>query len=178
GRGPAGRLVLALLLGAGGTVVVVVGGGGVEIQTVGIVLALCCAVAYSAYLISADRVMKGTNPMTSAMWLAAAAALANLVFAGVFGHEVVPRGSQWWVVIGMSAATVGAFVCMLAGLQRIGAVRNAIIGVLEPPIVALLAWGFLSEPIRLPVAIGGTLILGGASVATLSRRTARTEPNV
>lgn len=77
----------------------------------------------------------------------------------------------------MTAGT-GAFVCMLGGLQRIGAVRNAIIGVLEPLAVALLAWAFLSERITAPVAIGGVLILGGAICATLVRTTRVQEPAV
>jgi drug/metabolite transporter (DMT)-like permease len=67
---------------------------------------------------------------------------------------------------------------MLAGLQRVGAVRNAIIGVMEPLTVAVLAAVFLSEPVTLPVLVGGTLILGGAVIASLIRTTTTAEPNV
>jgi drug/metabolite transporter (DMT)-like permease len=67
---------------------------------------------------------------------------------------------------------------MLAGLQRVGAVRNAIIGVMEPLTVAVLAAVFLSEPVTVPVLVGGTLILGGAVIASLIRTTKTAEPNV
>lgn len=177
-RAPAGRLVAALALAVGGSAIVVIGGSGVEIETAGIVLALCCATAYSAYLIGTDRVMKRTNPMTASLWLAGGAAVANVVFAAGLGDNVVPHGSEWWNVAGMSAFTVGAFVAMLASLQRIGAVRNGIIGVIEPLTVALLAWVLLSEPITWSTGFGGTLILGGAVLAMLVRTTRVREPDL
>ncbi|HEV8563531.1 MAG TPA: DMT family transporter [Actinomycetota bacterium] len=177
-RIPAGRLVTALVLAVGGSAIVVIGGSGLEIETAGIVLALCSATAYSAYLIGADRVIKRSNPMTAALWLAGGAALANAVFAIGFGDNVVPRGADWWQVAGMSAFTLGAFVAMLASLQRIGAVRNGIIGVIEPLTVAILAWIFLAEPISLSTGFGGTLILAGAVLATLVRTRRIREPDL
>ena len=177
-RVPAGRLVAALVLAVGGSAIVVIGGSGLEVETAGIVLALCSAVAYSAYLIGADHVIKRSNPMTAALWLAAGAAVANAVFAIGFGDNVVPHGAQWWNVAGMSAFTLGAFVAMLASLQRIGAVRNGIIGVIEPLMVAILAWIFLSEPITWSTGLGGVLILGGAVLATLLRSRGIREPDV
>jgi drug/metabolite transporter (DMT)-like permease len=177
-RVPARVLVAALVLAVGGSAIVALGGSGVEIQTAGIVLALCSATAYSSYLIATDRLLRRTNPMTAAMWLAAGAGTSNVVFAAVFGHNVVPHGGDWWKVLGMAAFTVGAFIAMLASLQRVGAVRNAIIGVIEPVTVALLAWLFLSESITLTTALGGALILSGAVIATLVRTTRVQEPNV
>ena len=67
---------------------------------------------------------------------------------------------------------------MLAGLQRVGAVRNAIIGVMEPLTVAVLAAVFLDEPITPAVAAGGALILVGAVIASVVRTTRTAEPNV
>ena len=177
-RAPARLLIGALLLSVAGSVIVVVWGGRVDIEPVGIVLSLACATAYAGYLMGTDRVLKRTNPMTAGFWLAGSAAVANLVYAGVFRATELPEGGGWWQLFGMVVFTAGAFVCMLAGLQRIGAVRNAIIGVLEPLSVAILALAFLSEPIRAPVAIGGTLILGGAVCATLVRTTSVQEPAV
>ncbi len=55
----------------------------------------------------------------------------------------------------MMVFSAGAFAAMLGGLQRVGAVRNAIIGVMEPLTVAVLAYFLLDEPITAAVAIGG-----------------------
>jgi drug/metabolite transporter (DMT)-like permease len=74
--------------------------------------------------------------------------------------------------------SAGAFATMLAGLQRVGAVRNAIIGVLEPLTVAVLAAAFLDQPITATVAVGGALILVGAVIASVVRTTRIAEPNV
>jgi drug/metabolite transporter (DMT)-like permease len=57
-------------------------------------------------------------------------------------------------------------------------VRNAIIGVLEPLSVAVLAAVFLAEPITTTTAIGGGLILVAAVVATLARGARVVEPDV
>jgi drug/metabolite transporter (DMT)-like permease len=176
---PRPLLWVALGLAVGGSAIVVIGGAGVQVETVGIVLALFCAVAYSAYLIGTDRILKRTNPMTSALWLAGSAASANAIFAIAFRATTLPGGfDQWWRIGAMWVFTTGAFITMLAGLQRIGAVRNGIIGVLEPLSVAVLAWLFLGEPVTVSTALGGTLILGGAVAAALVRTTSVAEPNV
>ena len=78
----------------------------------------------------------------------------------------------------MAVFSAGAFAAMLAGLQLVGAVRNAIIGVMEPLTVAVLAYFFLDEPSRAPIVVGGVLILGGAVLAMLIRTTKTAEPPI
>jgi drug/metabolite transporter (DMT)-like permease len=177
-RPPGWRLFLALLLALGGSAVVIVGGGEVEVAPIGIFLALATSVAYTAYLITADRTIRKTDPVTAAAWLGAGAATANVVFALVFQVHDLPDASSWPFLVGMAVFSAGAFAAMLGGLQLVGAVRNAIIGVMEPLGVAVLAVFFLDEPITVPTAIGGTLILAGAILATLVRTTRVREPDV
>ncbi len=95
-----------------------------------------------------------------------------------FNAVVFPAASDWWRLLGMIVFSAGAFVAMLAGLQLVGAVRNAIIGVLEPLTVAVLAFFFLDEPVTGAVIFGGVLILGGAVLAMLIRTTKTAEPPV
>jgi drug/metabolite transporter (DMT)-like permease len=173
---PGGRLVIALGLAIGGSAIVVVGSSSVELQPLGIVLALGCSIAYCSYLMSTDRLVKRTNAMTSAMWLSAGAATGNLIYAAIFRVHAVPSGGDWWRVVAMAVFSAGAFACMLAALQRIGAVRNAIIGVMEPLTVALLGLVFLHEAVTGSIAAGGVLILCGAVLATLVRTTQKAEP--
>ncbi len=144
----------------------------------GILLALATSFAYTAYLITADRTVKRTDPVTAAAWLGAGAAVANVVFSFAFQVEEFPALSSWPFLVGMAVFSAGAFAAMLGGLQLVGAVRNAIIGVMEPLGVAVLAAFFLDEPITAPMAIGGVLILGGAILATLVRTTRVREPDV
>jgi drug/metabolite transporter (DMT)-like permease len=177
-KGPPGMLFVALGLAIAGSAMVVLGGGGADITSLGIVLALCTSVAYTAYLVGTDRHVKATDPLTAAAWLGIGAATANVVYAVAFGAVVFPPASSAWRLVTMMVFSAGAFAAMLAGLQRVGAVRNAIIGVMEPLTVAILAYFFLDEPITAPIAIGGTLILVGAVIASVIRTTRIAEPNV
>jgi drug/metabolite transporter (DMT)-like permease len=177
-KGPPGMLFVALGLAIAGSAMVVLGGGGADITSLGIVLALCTSVAYTAYLVGTDRHVKLTDPLTAAAWLGIGAATANVVYALAFGAVVFPAASSTWRLVAMMVFSAGAFAAMLAGLQRVGAVRNAIIGVMEPLTVAILAYFFLDEPITAPIAIGGTLILVGAVIASVIRTTRIAEPNV
>ena len=127
---------------------------------------------------STDRNVKISDPLTAAAWLGTGAAVANAVYALAFHAVVVPPSGQWWRLAAMALFSAGAFVAMLAGLQLVGAVRSAIIGVMEPLTVAVLAFIFLSEPITAAVAVGGLLILGGAVLAMLIRTTKTAEPPV
>jgi drug/metabolite transporter (DMT)-like permease len=177
-KGPPGLLFVALGLAIAGSAIVVLGGGRADITSAGIVLALCTSVTYSAYLISTDRFVKVTDPLTAATWLGAGAAVSNVVYGVVLGPFVVPPAGDWWRLLLIIAFSAGAFAAMLGGLQRVGAVRNAIIGVLEPLTVAILAFLFLGEPITAAVAAGGALILVGAVIASSVRTTKIAEPNV
>lgn len=178
-RAPATRLLIALGLAVAGSAIVVIGGGDVEVAPIGIVLALGCSVAYATYLVAADRTVKRTDPLTAAAWLSGGAAVGNALYAVVFHAAVLPQGADDWSrVLGMAVFSAVAFAAMLAGLRRVGAMRNSIIGVMEPFSVALLAWVFLHEQVTPTTAVGGALILTGAVLASLIRTTRLQEPNI
>jgi drug/metabolite transporter (DMT)-like permease len=178
-RVPARVLMLALAMALAGGATVIVGGAGIDIATLGVVLAVLCSFAYTAYLIAADRVAKRSAPLTTGLWVAAGASLANLTFALASRTWTMPSGAAAPLrVFAMGAFTAGAFVCMIASLQRIGAVRNGIIGVLEPLTVAVLAALFLEEPITVSVVAGGALILGAGVLATIAGRPRIREPDI
>ena len=177
-KGPPGMLFVALGLAIAGSAMVVLGGGGADITSLGIVLALCTSVAYTAYLVGTDRHVKATDPLTAAAWLGHRRRDRERRVRGGVRRGGLPAGVLAWRLVAMMVFSAGAFAAMLAGLQRVGAVRNAIIGVMEPLTVAILAYFFLDEPITAPVAIGGTLILVGAVIASVIRTTRIAEPNV
>jgi drug/metabolite transporter (DMT)-like permease len=126
--------------------------------------------------VGTDRHVKITDPLTAATWLGIGATVANITYSVAFNAVVFPPASDWWRLLGMILFSAAAFVAMLVGLQLVGAVRNAIIGVMEPLTVAILAFFFLDEPITLAIVVGGALILGGAVLAMLIRTTKTAEP--
>jgi drug/metabolite transporter (DMT)-like permease len=171
--------VASLMLGVGGAVIVVAGGGDLSIQRLGVVFALCSAITYTCYILAADRVLRRTQPLTSSLWVSGAAGIGLAAFATVRGSFRAPAGAEQWLpIIGMSAATAGAFVCLFAGLRRLGAVRTAIISSTEPLAAALLALALLGEAIGAAVAVGGVLIVAGAAIASIGLETPPAEPPI
>lgn len=169
-RAPARLTLLALVCAVAGAAIVAVTGAGLSIETAGIAFALASAVTYSGYLVGADAVLRLTNPLTSAMWVSAGASVALFAYSTVAGRFTSPTGAaDWWSLLGIGLASAGAFVCLMGALQRIGAVRTAIVSATEPLSAAFLGFVFLGESVSGGTAFGGSLILVGAVLASLAR---------
>jgi drug/metabolite transporter (DMT)-like permease len=177
-RAPARGLFVALGLAISGSAIVVAGGADLDVEPIGVVLVLYTAVSYTGYLMATDRKVKRSDPLTAAAWLGMGAVVAHVTFAFAFAATELPSAEALPELAGMAVFSAGAFAAMLGGLQLVGALRNSIIGVMEPLTVAVLALVFLDEPITVPLAVGGVLILVGAVVATLVRTTRTVEPTV
>jgi drug/metabolite transporter (DMT)-like permease len=179
GQGVPGRLVLASLVAAvAGTAIVVASSGGLDITTAGIAFALGSALAFSIYLVGADRLIRRTPPLVTSMWISLSASLALVTAAVVGGVAEVPDANATIPVLAMGVLTAGAFFLLFLGLRRVGAVRSSVIASLEPVAAALLAAVFLEEALRPGVLVGGLLILGGAVAATLARAAPQPEGGV
>jgi len=180
GRGaPAQLTVVALASAVGGAFVVVATGGGLAIEGIGVALALGAALTYTGYLIGADALLKATNPMTSAMWVSGGASAGLFVSAFATGQWVAPSGGVgWWPILGMGLASAGAFVALLAGLQRLGAVRTSIVAATEPLAAAVLGFVFLDESVTVGLVAGGALILAGAVIASIARAATAREQQI
>ncbi|MEW6059032.1 MAG: DMT family transporter [Actinomycetota bacterium] len=176
---PSKLTAFSLALAGTGTAIVVATGGRLSIERVGVLFALGSAVAYTLYLVGADRLLRKTNPVTSSMWVSAGASIGLAAYSLVSGVGQIPAGwGKWWPVLGMSAGTAGAFVCLLSGLERLGAVRTSVIAATEPLSSALLAYLFLNEAVTIGTALGGALILTGAVAAALARTSRAAEPPI
>jgi drug/metabolite transporter (DMT)-like permease len=167
---PGWLLGAALACAVGGAAIVVVAAGGVEIDSPGIAYALGASVTFSLFLVGADAVLRETNPLVGAMWVSAAAAAGLGIYAAATGDVAWPMGwRQGGPVLAMAALTAGAFVCLFAGLRRLGPVRTAIISACEPLVAAMLAAVFLGETAHPGTIAGGLLIVAGAVSASLAR---------
>jgi len=172
GKGLPGPLLgVALACAVAGAALVVVTGQGIQIDGLGVLFAFSAAATFSLYLIGADAVLKETSSPAGAMWVSGSAAAGLAVYALLSGSAHVPGGTHQWVpVLATGVFTAGAFVCLFAGLRRLGAVRTSIVSATEPLAASALAAIFLHQSIRPGVAVGGVLILAGAVVASLARQ--------
>jgi drug/metabolite transporter (DMT)-like permease len=170
GRSPTGPTIVALVCAVLGAVIVVGTGTGLSIDGVGVVLALATSLTYSGYLTGADLWIKRTNALTAAMWVSAGASLGLFVWANAVGHWQLPAGAaEWGPLVGMGLASGAAFFFLMDALNRIGAVRTAIISAMEPLAAAVLGFMFLDESVTAGVAAGGLLILAGSVLASIAR---------
>jgi drug/metabolite transporter (DMT)-like permease len=171
GRGAPTRLTLfALARAVAGAAIVAGTGAGIAIEAAGVVFALAAAVTYSAYLLGSDHVLRRTSPLTAALWVSGGASVGLFLWSAIAGRYVPPQvDGDWWAILAMGLGTAGAFVCLLGALQRIGAVRTAIVSATEPLAAALLGWIFLDEAVSPGTAVGGALILVAAVLASLAR---------
>jgi drug/metabolite transporter (DMT)-like permease len=179
GRGlPSGLVVLSLCSAVAGAALVVLAGQGLAVSGAGVLLALGAALIFSLYLLGVDAVLDRTNSLTGSMWVSASAAVALAAAAAVSGTDAWPHGARQGVpVLATGAFTAGAFVCLLAGLRRLGPVRAAIVGATEPLAASVLAVIFLGESLGAATVVGGALILAGAVTASLARRGRPGEPS-
>jgi drug/metabolite transporter (DMT)-like permease len=180
GRGTPGPLLgAALLCSVSGAALVITLSGRIVISPLGVILALLSAVSFTAYLLGADHVLQRTNSLTGSMWVAGSASIALVAYAGATGAvDAPPEAKQWFELAGMGLATSGAFVCLFAGLRRLGPVRTSIVAAAEPLATIVLAAVILGESVRPWMAAGGVLILAGAVTASLARAAPEAERQV
>jgi drug/metabolite transporter (DMT)-like permease len=180
GKGLPGWLLgSALLAAVGGAALVVVSSGGLDITTAGILFAFGSAFSFALYLTIVDAVIKRTNALTGSMWISGTAGGALAVFVAASDSAAFPHGfGQWAAVVGTAVFTAGAFVCLFAGLRRLGPVRASIVAATEPLAASILAVIFLHEQLRPGTVGGGVLILAGAVAASLARREPAGEPPI
>jgi drug/metabolite transporter (DMT)-like permease len=171
------RLVLvSLAVSVTGAAIVIVGSGGLDISAEGILLAFGSSIAFSLYLIGADRVLKRSDSMTGAMWVAVSSGAALVVLSVIIGVWQWPSGwEQWGSTLGSSALTAGAFFGLFAGLRRLGPVRASVISASEPFWATVFTVVFLGEPLHPATVVGGVCILTGAVMASLVRSRQVTE---
>ena len=155
-------LICALL----GTAFVI--GADVSGQPLGIVLGVAAALIYSAYLLTANRVMRQEQPMAASTVVMTAAATVLALIVLWRGAAWPQSATGWGVVVCVAlVSTVVAMACLFVGIQRIGAADAATLSTLEPVVTALLGATLLGEALSGLQLLGGAIIL--AAVIFLAR---------
>jgi drug/metabolite transporter (DMT)-like permease len=168
------RIWVALALALTGLGLIVdLFGGAASLSTAGILFALGGAFAYALYVLLAEHVVGGRDPVSLLAW--------GFLFASVFWAVVVPWWSfpgrrltasadlgghlsghhlpvwllaAWMVVLG----TIVPFFLLVSALRHVSATTAGIVAMLEPVVGALVGWLWLSE------TLGGVQLLGAAVV--------------
>jgi drug/metabolite transporter (DMT)-like permease len=137
-------------------------------DTVGIILGLLSAVAYSLFIWWTGRLQGDQDPVIrSAVMLTAGFLLVVLLY----GSKAVSSGSEgtligWGLLLGVLGQVIPT-VLFNIGVPRIGSSLAALLGSLELPVAAITAWVVLGESISLLKFVGIVLILLGIGIAEL-----------
>src|SRR3954471_13462043 len=174
---------LALAL-AGLALIVNLFGGGASLSTAGILFALGGAFAYATYVLLAEHVVGGRDPVSllfsgflfrSAFWailvpwwsfpghrLSASTSLHGHLHAW---HLPVWLLAAWMIVLG----TIVPFFLIVSALRHLPATRVGIVAMLEPVVGALVGWAWLSESLSGIQLVGAAVVLAAIGLAQTAR---------
>jgi drug/metabolite transporter (DMT)-like permease len=179
------RIWVALALALSGLGLIVnVFGGGTALSTSGILFALGGAFAYALYVLLAEHVVGGRDPVSLLFW--------GFLFGSVFWAVVVPWWSfpghmltastslhghlhawhlrvwllaAWMIVLG----TIAPFFLIVSALRHLPATRVGIVAMLEPVVGALVGWAWLSESLDGVQLAGAAVVLAAIGLAQTAR---------
>jgi drug/metabolite transporter (DMT)-like permease len=179
------RIWAALALALTGLALIVnVFGGASALSTSGVAFAFAGAITYAAYVLLAEHVVGGRDPISLLAW--------GFLFASVFWAVVAPWWSftphaltrhtsllghlnnvhlpvwllaAWMIVLG----TIVPFFLLVSALRHLSASRVAIVAMLEPVAGAFVAWAWLAESLDVVQVIGATIVLAAIVLAQTAR---------
>jgi drug/metabolite transporter (DMT)-like permease len=137
--------------------------------TVGDVLTLGCAVAFAAHTMLLNRAVRSGRPeLVNAVQVATVALLAVPSAAlERWRFTASPRLGLALVVTAV-LATVAAFWAMAAAQRHLSAAETGVVLALEPVAAAAVSLLLGEDRLSVDLALGGSFVLAGVIVATLS----------
>jgi drug/metabolite transporter (DMT)-like permease len=154
---------LLLLLGDG------IGGGA---DLLGVGFGLASAVAYSAYILVGDSIVRGTPPLLLSALVTTGASISYGTVGLATGRlDVGVDGTAWVSMVGIAVlATFVPVSTFLAGLERVGASTASIVSTLEPAVAVALAALVLGDDVNATQLAGGGLLVIAIVLCQRARR--------
>ncbi len=157
--------------------------GSMNLDPVGVVAGLTCAVLLACYFVLGSRSVTVRDPLSVTWWA--------FGFAAVAGSLVRPwwrfpggllRGTSQGVPMWLLATylvifgSVAAYLLVTASLRHLPPTSVSIIGMSEPVLASMFAWALLGEVLSPAQIVGGLVVLTGLVLAETARtaRPART----
>src|SRR5688500_13208040 len=168
---PSARKGVALAVASVGTALVLAGAGTGALDPLATAMALGAAAAYTAYILTGDRVVSGVPPLALAALVTTGATVTFGVVAFATGGPQLAFGAEAWGWLAAIAlvSTVGAIIAFFAGLARVGPSAAAILSTLEPVVTVALAAAAFGEALTPVQLAGGVLVLAAVVVLQKGR---------
>jgi drug/metabolite transporter (DMT)-like permease len=138
---------------------------------VGDALAMAGAVCYGGYILWVRKSRVGMDTLTFSAWSSAVGAACLLPVALIGGFPLTGFSANTWATLAALALVSQVIGQLLVAhaLGRLPATLTSVVLLGQAPLTAILAWPLLGETLRAPQLLGGTLVLAGIAVVSLSR---------
>lgn len=159
---PSPRRLGALGIALGGIVLVLAGGAALHPDPVGIGLALLAAFGYAAFVLGADHLLDHLDPFLLAALVFTGAAISLTAFGTADSRISLDFAAAGWIQVALLVivSTIVAETAFLVAMRQVGAGTASILSLLEPVVVAGLAWILFAERLAPLQLVGGALVLG------------------
>ncbi len=173
-----GRRLAALGLASGGLAVVLAGAASGSFDAAGAAMGLGASLAYTVYILVADRTGLAM-PALGLSGLVCAGAAATFGIVGLAAGQLdFGFGAEGWIWLALIAvvSTAVAIVAFFAGLARVGPSAAAILSTFEPIVTVALAFAVFGEELSPLQLCGAALVLAAAVLLSAPRRVAEPVP--
>ncbi|MDB5849206.1 MAG: EamA family transporter, partial [Rhodoferax sp.] len=155
-----------LLAVAGGGLMVLAGSGGVQLNAVGLGLCLTAGLAYAAYALVNQRLVRQAAPATVTLMVFATAALVAVPVALAWAGPLTRMSGASWMVVGYLGvvATGLAYLLFSSALRFISGATGVTLALAEPLTAFVLAVWVVHEQPSAGAFVGLGLVLAGLAV--------------
>jgi drug/metabolite transporter (DMT)-like permease len=178
------RIWIALALSLSGLTLIVEIWHGGRLSGAGVAAAGLAAVTYAVYVLTAERGVRGRDPISLSGWAFFVATVFWAVVAPVWSfpagrlddrvsllgnlassHLPIWALMLWMILLG----TVLPYGLVVGALRHISATRAGITAMLEPVVAIVVAWAWLGESLEPAQLSGAALTLAGIGLAQTAR---------
>ena len=154
-------LVGGLVVATVATLLLLGDGLGGEADTLGVLLGLASAFAYTAYILAGDTLVGSLPPLVLAALVTSGGAASFGSYGVVTGSIQLDLAAVAYMAIAGCAVvgTVLSVGTLLAGIERVGASTASVLSTVEPAVTVLLSVLFLGDSASAVQLLGGALLL-------------------
>ena len=175
---PARRRLVALALSSAGLVIVLAGAAGGEFDGLGAAMGVAAAIAYTIYILVADRTTVDVAPLELSALVCFGATLTFAVVGFASGEiDADFDGEGWlWLVSIAVVSTAVPIAAFFAGMARVGPSTASILSTFEPVVTVTLAYLAFGERLSLLQLGGATLVIAAAVMLAAPSRSPEPAP--
>ncbi|HEX7299211.1 MAG TPA: DMT family transporter [Solirubrobacteraceae bacterium] len=175
---PNRRRIAALVLSSAGVVIVLAGSAAGGFDALGTAMALGAAVAYTIYILVADRTGISISPLALSALVCVGATFTFTVVGLASGELDFGFEAEGWLWLGLIGvvSTALPIATFFAGMARVGPSTASILSTFEPVVTVALAYAAFSERLTVAQLGGAALVLAAAVMLATPARTKAAPP--